>query len=485
MCGEYLLIDLNEQNILMDNPVLNTYSFAITAQEGFLIENDIQMLHGQLKSTKQSDFPIVTKGFMRYDNIDKGFFAKESSADYDLNVDAKRQTYRIDAKEIVITSYKEHNSVLLKDADIFYNNHKIARKADLEIISDKQKQIKEISSPEAGNFRGFGSYVGYGWAMKMPKGHTFKFMPVIAYHDSDFGVGAIGRYRSPNNLTEAGWNSASENWAIRGKYKIGRSMQFTYGRHAYLPEGFMGARRSGYAGQLHFQKSYSLPDLDATFSNGVYAGIFSDYSKEDQEDAYSTTRFRYMATLSKSLAKYQSKDKDFAIQFRLSTQGAATVYGSGENHGIIRIGPTVTTKFKRWEQTIAYYMSGEHGESPFYFDKYRYGKQTIQMNEKFKFNDNFAMGLRLFITPMKDNYQEDLFTETRLYLMFGPRDAKVAFSYDFVRDVSHLDFMFLIGSDNTAINFDKLTTKDIDGKQEKRDFYKNIKRVVIDDPENM
>ena len=262
-------------------------------------------------------------------------------------------------------------------------------------------------------------------------------------------------------------------------------MQFTYGRHAYLPEGFMGARRSGYAGQLHFQKSYKLPDLDATFSNGVYAGVFSDYSKEDQEDAYSTTRFRYMATLSKSLAKYQSKDKDFAIQFRLSTQGAATVYGSGENHGIIRIGPTVTTKFKRWEQTIAYYMSGEHGESPFYFDKYRYGKQTIQMNEKFKFNDNFAMGLRLFITPMKDNYQEDLFTETRLYLMFGPRDAKVAFSYDFVRDVSHLDFMFLIGSDNTAINFDKLTTKDIDGKQEKRDFYKNINRVVIDDPENM
>ena len=485
MCGEYLLIDLNEQNVLMDNPVLNTYSFAITAQEGFLIENDIQMLHGQMKSVRQSDFPIVTRGFMRYDNIDRGFFAKENSADYDLDVDAKRQTYRIDAKEIVITSYKDHNSVLLKDADIFYNNHKIAKKADLEIISDKPKQVKELTSPEAGNFRGFGSYVGYGWAMKAPMGHTFKFMPVLAYYDSNVGVGAIGRYRSPNHLAEAGWNSASENWAVRGRYNLGRGLQFTYGRHAYIPEGFMGARRSGYAGQLHFQKSYRIPDLDASFSNGIYAGVFSDYSKEDQEDAYSTTRFRYMATFSKSLYKYKSKDNDFALQLKASTQGAATVYGSGENHGIIRFGPTLTTKFKRWEQTIAYYMSGTHGETPFDFDRYRYGKSTIQMSEKFKFNDKLAVGLRLFITPMKDNYQEDLFTETRLFVMFGPRDAKVAFSYDFVRDVSHLDFMFLIGSDNTAINFDKLTTKDIDGKQEKRDFYKNIKRVVIDDPKNL
>ena len=173
------------------------------------------------------------------------------------------------------------------------------------------------------------------------------------------------------------------------------------------------------------------------------------------------------------------------MQLSASTQGAATVYGSGETVGIARLGPVLSTKFKRWEQTIGYYMTGIHGQSPFLLDEYRYGKSTIQLNERFRFNDKFAMGLRLFVTPKKDNPQEDLFTETRVYLVFGPRDAKVAFSYDFVRDVSHLDFMFLIGSDNSVINFDKLTTKDIDGKQEKVDFYKNIKRVVIDDPENM
>jgi lipopolysaccharide assembly outer membrane protein LptD (OstA) len=53
MSGEYLLIDLNEQNILMDNPTLEAYSFKISAQEGYLIANDLQMINGTIKSAKE------------------------------------------------------------------------------------------------------------------------------------------------------------------------------------------------------------------------------------------------------------------------------------------------------------------------------------------------------------------------------------------------------------------------------------------------
>lgn len=484
MTGEYLLVDLNEQNILMDNPTLNAYSFIINAQEGYLIANDIQMLNGSIKSASNTEFPLMTRGFMRYDNIARDF-AFEKKARNDLDVDSKRQTYKIDSKEVVVTSYKDHNSILLKGSNVFYNNKKLVRNADIEIISDKKKQVVETSAPEAGNLRNFGTYIGYGMVFKMPKGHTFKLMPVAAYKDSDVGVGAIGRYRSPNHMVEAGWNTASENWVVRGKYRIADNLAFSYGRNAYLPEGFLGARRSGYAGQFQYTNSYRIKDLNAIFNNGVYVGLFSDYDKEDQEDAYSTTRFRYMADLRKNLTKYKSRDKDFTIQLDAQVQGAATVYGSGETTGIFRVGPSVTSRFKKWEQSIAYMLSGTHGHSPFLFDEYYYGKSTIMLNEKINFNDKFALGIRLFVTPMKDNYNEELFTEQRVYFIVGPKDTKVAFSYDFVRDVAHLDFMFLLGSDNATINFDKLTTKDIDGKQERRDFYKNAKRVVIEKPENI
>lgn len=484
MIGEFLLVDLNEQNILMDNPTLNAYSFVIKAQEGYLIANDIQMLNGNIKSSKNSDFPLITRGFMRYDNVARDFnFDKKPVNELDVN--AKKQSYRIDAKEIIITSYKDHNSVLLKNSDIYFNNHKIIRNSDIEILSDKQKQVIETSVPEAGNLRNFGSYIGYGFAYKMPKGHTLKLMPVVAYQDSDYGIGAIGRYRSPNHILEAGWNTASENWVVRGKYKLANNLMFAYGRNAYLSEGFLGARRSGYAGQFQYAKTYRIKDLDATFNNGVYVGLFSDYAKKHQEDAYSTTRFRYMAEFKKTIKRYTNKDKDFLIGLNAVSQGAATVYGSGETTAIARFGPNISSKYKKWDQSITYLISGTHGESAFRFDRYRYGKSTVMINEKFNVNEKFAFGFRLFVTPMRDNYNDDLFTESRVYFMLGPNDAKVALSYDFVRDVAHLDFMFLLGSDNSTINFDKLSTKDIDGKQEKSDFYKSAKRVVIEKPENI
>ena len=485
MKGESLIVDLNEENILMDNPTLEAYSFLIQAQEGYLIANDIQALNGVVKATQKKEFPLVTRGFMRLDSITRNpFFDKVLFPEDDIN-SSKKQSYKIDSKEIVITSYKDHNALLLKGSNIYYNNHKIVRNSDIEIISDKKQQIVETNMPEAGNLRNFGTYIGYGIVKRLPQGHTLKFMPVIAYGDSDVGVGAIARYRARHGVIDGGWNTASDNLVVRGKYNFANNLGFNFGRNAYMPEGFMGARRSGYAAQLQYAKSFKISDLNATFSNGVYAGIFSDYQKHDQEDAYSTTRFRYMAQLTKNVKRYKNKEQSFIASLDASAQGAATVYGSGETHGIIRVGPQLTTRVKRWESVLGYYITGEHGQSPFLFDLYRYGKSTITINEKFHFNDKVALGVRMFVTPMKDNYENDLLTECRFYLIAGPKDAKVALSYDFVRDIAHFNFMFLIGSDNSSLSFNKLTTKDMDGGAQKRDFYKNAKRIKIEKPENI
>ena len=107
------------------------------------------------------------------------------------------------------------------------------------------------------------------------------------------------------------------------------------------------------------------------------------------------------------------------------------------------------------------------------------------LNEKFHLNDKLAIGYRAFITPMKDNIEGDWLTESRFYAIVGPRDLKLLLSYDFVRQIAHLDFMFLIGTDSAKINFEKLTTKNMDGGAQKRDFYKNSQRVKIVEPENI
>ena len=484
MSGEYMLVDLNEQNILMDNPSMKAYSFVINAQEGYLIANDIQMLNGTIKSSEKKDIVLQTSGFMRLDNtawdaVRNKDIIRESS---DVS---RKQVYKIDAKEIVVTSYKEHNSIVLKNSDIYYGKHKIIKNSDIEILSDKKNQVIDTNSPEGGTMRAFGTYIGYGFVHKLPKGQILKLMPALVYGDSNIGVGLVARHRSKNSMLEAGYATSTTNLVARGKYRFSDGLTLNYGRNAYIPEGFMGARRSGYAAQLQYEKSYFNRDLDIAFNHGVYAGIFSDYQEHDQENAYATTRFRYMAEISKNLFSYQNKEQELGFNFGLLSQAQATIYGSGETVGIARFGPIVSTKLKGWESSIGYLIAGTHGDSPFIFDKYRYGKHAIMVNERYNFNNKFAIGYRATFTPLKDNYENDLMTESRFYVIFGPQDLKMILSYDFVRDIAHFDFMFLLGTEAAKINFDKLTTKNIDSREQKRDFYRNAKRVKIEEPENI
>lgn len=169
------------------------------------------------------------------------------------------------------------------------------------------------------------------------------------------------------------------------------------------------------------------------------------------------------------------------LKFGIVAQGSATVYGTGDTLGVFRIGPSITSKLKKWESNIAYFQGGIHGDSPFKFDKYRYGRSTIVFNEKFNFNNTFALGFLGAVSPNKDNYKRDFMTEALLYALFGPRDFKIAVSYDFYRSAGYLDFMFLLGSDNAKINFEKLNTKNIDNSKSKQDFYKKAKTVKIED----
>jgi len=482
MCGETMLVDLNEQNVLMDNPLVDAYSFEITAQEGYLIANDLQMLNGSVKSNRDMEYKFGTKRFMRYDNFAYDFSKADSTQSIGgLPTEPSRKpSYRIDAKEIILTSYRDHNSLTLKKADIYYNKKKLVNNSDIEIISDKKNEIAETNMPEIASFKGFGLYVGYGFVSKLPKGHTLKLLPAITHGDGNLGVGLLGRYRTQNGLLQAGYNTSTTNLIVKGKYRLSDSLTFNYGRQSYIPEGFYGARRSGYAGQFTYGKSYYNKDLKTRLNTAVYAGLFADYQDHDQEKAFSTTRFRYTAQLSKNFLKYENKEQDLNISLSGMVQAGATVYGTGDTTGLIKAGPVVTTRLKSWESSLGYLFGGIHGDSPFWFDKYMYGRSSIMLNEKFHLGRKLAVGYRATVSPLKDNYKDDLLTESRLYVVAGPEDLKVVFSYDVVRSAMYFDFMLLLGSESTKIDFEKLTTKDMDGGKNKQDFYKRVKTPAVE-----
>ena len=246
-------------------------------------------------------------------------------------------------------------------------------------------------------------------------------------------------------------------------------------------EGFLGSRRPGYGAQLGFEKAYEDKEHKIAFRHSTYAGLFSDYRKTAMKHYFATTRFRENLELQKYFLEYKNSEQDMFLKLGIVAYGSATLYGTGDTVGIFRIGPTLSSKVKKWDSNILYTQGGIHGKSPFVFDRYMYGRSSVFFNEKFNFNNVFALGFVGAISPNKDNYKRDMITEAMIYALFGPKDFKIALSYDFYRSAGYLDFMFLLGSDNAKINFDKLTTKNIDSSKNKQDFYKKAKTIKVED----
>lgn len=477
--GDFMSIDLNEENVLMNEPIGTMGIMTIRAQEGYAYANEIQMINGDAKMAKDIDVLLQTKGF---GYLDETLVLKDLATP---ELKKKRsEPLKIKTKEIIIESKKEHDTITLKDAEIYYKKFKVAKVGSAELLTDKNQTFVESNLPEAGMFRGFGTYVGWGYTTEVPFGGTLKIMPALVY-DSGLGVGVIGRYMSKRNLLEAGYATSSENLIVHGRYRFNDNLYIDYGRHAYFDEWFFGRRQPGYIAQLVHDKQYLVKDLDATFRQRWSAGYVTDYNEKESLSRNGTMRLRWQGELYKTFFEKRNEEQDMYIRTLAYTQAAATLYGTGDTVGVVRFGPMIQTRVKNWGSRIMYGMAGVHGRSPLYFDEYIYGKQYITIDENIRLGKYLAVGYQGTISILRDNPDKELLTENKFYVVAGPEDVKLAFSYDTYRERAIFDVLFLVGKDTAKLKYDKLTIKNPDKAGKKTSNFENLKYYKVKVPENI
>lgn len=477
--GDFMSIDLNEENVLMNEPQGTMGMLTVRAQEGYAYANEIQMVNGDAKMAKDIELLLQTKGFGYLDDT----IVLKDLATPELKK-KRSEPLKIKAKEIIIESKKEHDTITFKKADIYYKKFKVASVDSAEILSDKNQTFVETNLPEAGMFRGFGTYVGWGYTTEVPFGGTLKIMPALVY-SKGLGVGLMGRYMSKRNLLEAGYATSSENLIIHGNYRFNENTYIDYGRHAYFDEWFFGRRQPGYIAQLVHDKQYAVKDLGATYRQRWSAGYVTDYSDKESESRDGTMRLRWQGELYKILFEKKNQEQDMYIRTIAYTQAGATLYGTGDVTGVVRFGPSIQTRVKNWGSRIMYGMAGVHGRSPFSFDEYIYGKQYITIDENIRLGKYLALGYQGTISILRDNPDRDLLTENKFYVVAGPEDVKLAFSYDTYRERAIFDVLFLVGKDTAKIKYDKLTVKEPDKIGKKTSNFENLKYYKVKVPENI
>ncbi len=457
--GEFINVNLNEENVLVEKPSTEGNIYKISATEGYIYPGKAITTDGVISLKEGSDIMFLSPGmgdmYLEPEAKDarKSFYEKEST-------DPKERTSHLKAKVIYIKSMKDHDEVFVKNAAYYYKNKKILTFPRIDLTTNKSQDFVETNLPEIGSFREFGTYFGPGFVFNVPGGSVLKLAPVFQLGHSrakhDYGIGIMGRFSSKNNLTEGMWGSANDDFVIRGRHKLTENLRLEYAHNGYMDEWFMGMRIPENLVQLTHDKTFYLEDIDTTYRNRFSAGYVSDYYGNN----LGTSRFRWQTETSKTFYSNWNKEETIGVNLGVIAQTSASVYGTGDFQGMVKAGPFIGTRYKNWKQTIAYFQGSTAGQSPMIFDRYMYGKCNLVLRETLKLNKYITVGYLASLALLKDNWDRKMFQENQLFVALGPDDAKIAFGYDPVRRSLRLNYMFTLKGDAIDIPYDKMIVDD-------------------------
>ena len=479
--GDFIRIDLNAPEGIFENPVTKTEDIILKAKEARVYSDRIEEYDGVAKILKDEK--------MRFGSTSFGGYVNQTVYASELNNEKQEEMpsglYSLKAKTIYIDSKEEHDVITIKNADLFLKNKKVASVPSAKIVSNKTNTNVETNLPEFGSMSQLGAHIGPAVVLNVPGGNTLKLSPILTYSKDEFGLGAIARFRSANNMTEAAYGTSREEFLLRGKHKLAPGLTLNYSRLTSSSEWFLGYRRPKYSAALNYRRNDYVKDLDLHFSQMYIAGaVVDDSPNKHLEDVEG--RFRWMTQTYKPIYTYKNEEGNIGFSTGLVAQTAATVYTTGDVSGIFRFGPAVNTKVGPWRQSLMYYQTAIAGSMPFDFDRYRYGRSNIVLIESLKVCKYLSLGYLSSIALNREVSSDKTFQENRILLSIGPDYAKVTIGFDAFRRNTMFLFSMLVGTKDTDVEFKRSVIKNPqtfgkENKKTKKIKKKNYKKYLDKD----
>ena len=471
--GDYIFVDMNEENALIENPVTESDTVKIVAKKGYVYGDKIVQENGSIVVDKP--FPIDFHSGRRGPRMGTMLVPKDQT----LESDIEKGIVRVEAKEITITEKGEHEILGIRHANFYRGKRKFLKIPALKLYTNKNFDYGESNIWEVGFLRGLGLYTGPGFVFELPKGSVLKAMPILTF-DSGIGVGGMGRFQSGTNFTQAAYGTSNSKILVRGNQKLDDHLMLQYGMNDYMNEWFLGRRRPKYGVDLIYdniysQKGFLIKDKDSSFAHRFDMGYYQDIDKDNRYKSLhstnmGTTRFRYMAQAAQNFYNYENADKQTALKFDIVGQLSAAVYGTGDTQFIGRIGPRLHTQYKRWMQDILFTQSVYDDHTPLVaFDTYRYGKSMIYLKEYFRICRFLTVSWFTGVNVSNDSPNHKEFQENTFYISVGPDDFKFNLGYDFIRETTIFTVEVMLDAKGTRVDYDKLVIKQDKKTQSKED----------------
>ncbi len=476
--GDFIKLDLNKPEGWIENPITNTDDIRLSAKEAFVYSDKIEEYDGVAKVLSNEVLSFRANSFASY--VDQSGVISKA---FDNSKNSPNGVYSLKAKTIYIDSKKDHEVITIKNADLYLKKLRIAAIPSARIVSNKKNTVIESNFPEIGSQSLLGVHIGPAIVLNVPGGSTLKLSPILTYKKKT-GIGAIARYRNETNMTEFAYGTSKDIFLIRGRQRLAPGLMLNYSRLTNENEWFLGYRKPKYSANLTYSRSDYVKDLKLTFSQMYSAGAFVDNLKKHTGFNDVEWRFRWMTQTYKPLFSYSNEEGNIKVGTGIVAQTAASVYTTGDVLGLFRIGPSLNTKIGPWTQALMYMQTAGAGQTPFDFDRYRYGRNNITIVESLRVCKYLSLGYLASIAMNRDVKSDDLFQENRFLVSVGPDYARLTVGYDALRQNTMFFISMLVGTKDSDIKFKKsiLNNPENFGKKNKtkKTKKKNYKKYLKD-----
>jgi len=470
--GDYMQIDMNEENAVMDSPATDLLQIRARAKKGYMYGDKLIQEQGSFYVTKKTMINLKAEMFgpdldtMFVNPKDKSYFMKDSHG----------EKFKIKTNEMIINSKKEHDNLTLKHAEVYFNERKIGTVPSITMHTNKNQDYVEANFPEIGTLTNMGLYAGPGFVFDTPKGTTLKVVPMLNYQsngddssDNSLGWGAIVKFKSATNKVDFGYGTANKVFIMSGIQRLDDNLYFQYSANRFIDDWFMGFRMPKLLGELVYQNDYAKPnffghDKDLSFSHRITAAYAQDGDAKgpllDGEGAVGTMRFKYMAQLAQTLVKFSNPyESPINAQLLMVEQGSAALYGTGDTQTIARIGPMLHTQYKGWMQDVGYFLSSYNDNTPLGFDRYVYGRSNAYLRESFRLSKYLTLSWFGSVNLSNDSWDGKMLQENGFYFAIGPDDVKLNIGYDTVRQQSFVTMAMHLDAKGSTIEYKKMVIK--------------------------
>lgn len=476
MYGDFLQINMNEENALVTNLKADQMNMTIYAKTANASDDLVVLEKGAIKSEHPYILRLQTS-FMRV-RLDKMVIPEAAQSHFDDMVGHTK--IKVVAKNIKIDAKEEHDTITVKDGTVQFGDAKLFNFRSFTAHTNKNHGYVETNIPEFGSRSQIGMFLGPGFAFDTPFASTVKLIPFLNYKN-DFGIGGAIRYTSGTNRTDMMYGSANDIFVMRGRQYLDDKLYMQYGVNSYMNDWWMGQRMAKYMAELVYSDKTTLRNFmgegrPLNFSHRVSAGYVQDgnvnkFDSKIKSSELGTMRFKYMAQLMQSLYSYHNRDKRIHFDAGLAMQGSAAMYGTGDTQFVGRVGPYIHTQYKYWMQDIAYFQSAYSDDSPVpRFDAYRYGKSNVSIREALRVNKYLTLAYATSINLSGDSPNQKDIQESAFIIALGPDDFKVSFGYDFMREQTYFTIALALDTKGSSVEYDRMEIRHPDklGKDKKK-----------------